>query len=67
MEKLAYAILLFVVGIYLLALIGGMIALFPYGLLGLLVVIAVGLLFAKVLRERLASAEDDYYDKTVDK
>ena len=47
--------------------IGGMIAAFPLGILGLLVLVAFGLLFAKVLRERMASEEDDYYSKTIEK
>ena len=67
MEKAAYAILLVLAGLWLLAKIGGMIAAFPFGILGLLVLVAIGLLFAKVLRERMASEEDDYYSKTIEK
>ncbi len=67
MEKVAYAILLVLAGLWLLAMIGGMIAAFPLGILGLLVLVAFGLLFAKVLRERMASEEDDYYSKTIEK
>ncbi|MCZ6765019.1 MAG: hypothetical protein O7C63_08820 [Alphaproteobacteria bacterium] len=67
MEKVAYAILLVLAGLWLLAMVGGMIAAFPLGILGLLVLVAFGLLFAKVLRERMASEEDDYYSKTIEK
>lgn len=67
MEKTAYAILLVIAGLWLLAIVAGFIAAFPYGILGLLVVVAIGLLFVKVLRERLANKEDDHYSKTVDK
>lgn len=67
MEKTAYAILLILAGLWLLAMVGGMIAAFPFGIIGLLVLLAFGLLFAKVVRERLASKEDDYYAKNVEK
>ena len=45
----------------------GMIATFPYGLLGLVFVAAVGILMIKVLKERLRNKEDDYYNREVDK
>ncbi len=66
MEKTAYALLLALALVWLLALVGGMIALFPFGLLGLAAIVALGLLFIKVLRERLKSREDDHYDRNVD-
>lgn len=67
MEKAAYAILLFLALLWLLAMIAGLIVAFPYGLLGLLGMLAIGLLFAKVVRERITSKEDEHYSKTVDK
>jgi len=67
MEKAAYAILLGLAVLWLLAVIAGMIAAFPFGILGLLAIVAVGLLFIKVLRERLANKEDDHYSRHVDK
>ena len=67
MEKAAYAILLGLAVLWLLAIVAGMVAAFPYGVLGLLAVVAVGLLFIKVLRERLANKEDDHYSRHVDK
>ncbi len=66
MEKTAYGLLLALAMIWLLAVVGGMIALFPFGLLGLVALVAFGLLFIKVLRERLKSREDDHYDRNVD-
>jgi hypothetical protein len=44
-----------------------MIALFPWGLVGLAVIGIVGFVFIQVLRQRLNSAEDDYYERTIDK
>lgn len=67
MEKTAYALLLAVAVLWLIAMLAGMIAAFPFGLIGLVVIVAVGLLFIKVLRERLASKEDDYYANNVDR
>ncbi len=65
-EKTAYAILLLLAVIWLAAMVVGMVAAFPFGVLGLLGLVAVGLLLIKVLRERLANADDDYYSKHVD-
>ena len=67
MEKAAYAILLLLASLWLLAMVAGLIAAFPYGLLGLLGLLAMGLLFAKVVKERITSKEDEHYSKTVDK
>ena len=47
------------------AMIAGMIVMLPYGLLGLVVLAGFGLLVAKVVGERLANKEDDYYDQNV--
>ncbi len=67
LEKIGYTLLGSLAAAYLIAMIVGMIAAFPYGLIGFIALGAVGILFIKVLRERLASTEDDYYAKEVDK
>jgi len=67
MEKTAYVILLGLAVLWVVAIIGGLIAAFPFGLIGLIGIVAIGLLFIKVVKERLASTEDNYYDKHVDK
>ncbi|QTA89881.1 hypothetical protein [Desulfonema magnum] len=67
MEKIGYILLLIVAGIYLIGMLVGMIAAFPFGLIGLLAIIGVGLLFAKVVKDRLENKEDDYYSKNVEK
>ncbi len=66
MEKTAYAILLFLAILWLLAVIAGLIVAFPYGLLGLLGLLALGLLFSKAVKERMANKEDAHYSNTVD-
>lgn len=67
LEKVGYALLGGVAAVYLIAMIIGMIAVFPFGLIGFVVLTALGLLFVKVLKERLGNREDDYYSKEVDK
>ena len=67
MEKAGYILLLIVVLIWLLAMILGMVAALPYGIIGLAAIVGIGLLFAKVVRERLASKEDDYYSENVER
>lgn len=65
MEKLAYFLIGGVAVLWLGAMIAGMIVMLPYGLLGLVVLAGFGLLVAKVVGERLANKEDDYYDQNV--
>jgi len=67
MEKIAYVLLLIVALCWLLAMFVGMVAAFPMGLIGLVGIAGIGLLFIKVIRERLKNKEDDYYSKNIDK
>ena len=67
MEKVAYVLLGIVAVCWLVAMIAGMVAAFPFGIIGLLGLAGVGLLLIKVFKERVTSAEDDYYSKNVDK
>ena len=67
MEKIGYILLLVVAACWLIGMVAGMIAAFPLGIIGLLAIVGVGLLFAKVVKERLANQEDDHYSKTVQK
>lgn len=67
MEKAGYVLLSIVAGCWALAILAGMIAAFPFGLIGLVGIVGIGLLLVKVLKERIANKEDDHYSKTVDK
>ena len=67
MEKMAYIILAIVAIGFLIAMIAGMVAAFPVGIIGLVVILAFGLLFVKALKERLSSRKDDRYSKDVEK
>jgi hypothetical protein len=45
----------------------GLIEAFPDGLIGLLILVAFGLLFIRVVLDRLKNKEDDFYSKNVEK
>lgn len=66
-ERVGYACLAAVALVYLIAMLGGMFAIFPYGLLGLVVLVGVGALLLKVVKERLANKEDDHYSQNVER
>jgi hypothetical protein len=66
MERAGYAILLALAILRVLGIIVGMIAAFPVGIIGLVALLGIGLLFVKVLKDRLSSKEDDHYSKNVD-
>ena len=67
MEIAAYIILAVVAICWILAIIISLVAFLPYGLIGLVVITAFGLLFIKVFKDRLTNKEDDYYSKKIDK
>ncbi|MCB1741799.1 MAG: hypothetical protein KDK91_15600 [Gammaproteobacteria bacterium] len=64
-EKIGYACLGAVVVAYIMAMLIGLIVFLPFGLLGLLALLGIGVLLLKVIRERLANKEDDYYARNV--
>lgn len=62
MEKIAYFILITLVVLWLFAIVFGFVIAFPVGLIGLLFIISLGLLFIKVLKEKIRNkSEDDKY------
>ena len=67
MEKIGYVLLAIVALCWLVAMLVGMIAAFPYGIIGLVAIVGIGFLFAKVVKDRLANKEDERYTKNVDK
>ena len=66
MEKLGYVLLAIVGAVYVLFMIGGMIVAFPWGIIGLVLILGIGLLFIQVVKDRLSNKEDDYYSKNVE-
>lgn len=67
MEYIGYVLLGIVAVIWLIAMLVGLIAAFPFGLIGLIAIAGIGFLFAKVVKDRLSSKEDDYYSKRIEK
>lgn len=66
-EIVSYTLLGTIAVIYLVAMIMGMIAMFPFGLIGLIILLGIGILLLKVLKERMENKEDDYYSKEIEK
>lgn len=67
MEKIGYIFLSIAAICWVVAIIIGVIVAFPVGLIGLVAIIGIGLLFAKVVKDRLENKEDNHYSNTVDK
>jgi hypothetical protein len=66
LEKAAYVILAILLLAWVALVVSGLVLAFPFGLVGFLVIVAFGLLFIKVILERIRSKEDSYYDKNID-
>lgn len=52
---------------WVLVIVAGMIAAWPFGIPGLLLVGIGGYIVYRVVSDRLRNAEDDYYEKNVDR
>jgi hypothetical protein len=66
MEYAGYVLLVIVALIWIVALFVGMVAAFPYGIIGLIAIVGIGLLFAKVVKDRMENKEDDHYSDNVE-
>lgn len=66
MEFIGYILLAIVAVSWFVAMLIGMIAVFPVGIIGLLALGGIGFLFAKVVKDRLENTEDDYYSRHID-
>ncbi len=67
MEVIGYILISIVVFAWIIAMFIGIIHSFPYGIIGLIAITGFGLLFIKVMKERLSSQEDRYYSKNIEK
>ena len=67
LERFGYFFLVIALLVWIYLLIKGLIQAFPEGIIGFIVIAGLGLLFLKVVRDRLRNKEDDYYDKNVEK
>jgi uncharacterized SAM-binding protein YcdF (DUF218 family) len=67
MEQAGYVLLSIVVIIWIVGIFIGLIAVFPFGIIGLIAIAGIGLLLIKVLTDRFDNKEDNYYSKNIDK
>lgn len=67
MENIGYILLGIAAICWIIAVIVGVIVAFPVGIIGLIAIIGIGFLFAKVIKDRLENKEDDHYSKSVEK
>ncbi len=67
LETIALALVVIFAILWLGTFLTGVIAVVPYGVLGLIPVAIILALLVEVIRQRLANKEDDYYAKHVDK
>jgi len=67
MEIIGYILLGIAAVCWIIAIIIGVVVAFPIGIIGMIVILGIGFLFAKVIKDRLENKEDDHYSKTVDK
>ena len=65
MKPLGYTLLGLCAISWLVAILVGLVAAYPYGLIGLLGFAGIAVLFVHVTSERLRNKEDAHYDKTV--
>ncbi len=65
LDTLALWIIVGIVAAYVIAMMVGLFAIFPYGLIGLAVLAVVLYFVVRVVRDRLTNAEDDYYEKNI--
>ena len=67
MEIIGYILLGIATVCWIIAVIIGVVVAFPVGLVGLIAIIGIGFLFAKIIQDRLNNKEDDYYSDTIEK
>lgn len=67
LERFGYFFLVIALLAWIYLLVKGLIQAFPEGIIGFIVIAGIGLLFLKVVKDRLRNKEDDYYDKNVKK
>ena len=67
LDTMALSVIVLGAAAWALLMLVGMLALFPVGLIGLAIYGVAGFFLYRVMRERLANREDDYYDRNVDR
>ncbi len=67
LERLGYLLLVIALIAWTYLMVKGLIQAFPEGVIGFIAIAGLGLLFIKVVKDRLRNKEDDFYDKNVKK
>ncbi len=67
MERIAYSILIIVAIAWIIAWMVGMFQNMWIGIIGLAMLVGLGLLFIKVLHDRMKSSKEDRYSREVEK
>ena len=67
MEKFAAVLFAFLAIIYLVFIVIGMVSIWPFGIIGMVVLVGFVIIFGWIVKDRLNNKEDDYYSKNVDK
>ncbi|VAW17107.1 hypothetical protein MNBD_ALPHA12-189 [hydrothermal vent metagenome] len=67
LDQIILVLVIIVALTWIISVAAGMIAMMPWGLLGLIPLAIVIAIIGRVIYERLNNAEDDYYEKNVDK
>jgi len=67
MEKLGYVLLSLVAVAWVVLLISGLVMAFPWGIIGLIGILGIGVLLIKVISDRMKNKEDDHYTQNVHK
>lgn len=67
MEIIGYILISIVVIVWIIVVFFGMVNAYPYGIIGLIAFAGIGVLFIKVLKDKLASAEDKHYSDNIEK
>jgi len=67
LDQIALVFIIILALIWLGTVVAGMIALMPWGLLGVVPLVLILGILGRVIYQRQHNAEDDYYEKNVDK
>ena len=66
METLGYVLLAIVALAWITIVLTGLVMALPWGLIGLIGILGIGVLLIKVISDRLSNKEDDHYADNVD-
>ncbi|MEM9028221.1 MAG: hypothetical protein AAGC70_07620 [Pseudomonadota bacterium] len=65
LDRLALIIILIPAAVWIVVMLAGVIAAWPYGIPVLIAFAVVAYIFMRIVAQRLSSREDDYYEKNI--